>query len=117
MKESQDSDDIESVKVNCSFCAKEIKCPKDMLQKSKYICYACFTNTELPDEKLEDVYVDIPRDEMEEFIPEAMTRSLLSAVFPDIWKERKQDIKALSKKDLAEEMFGEGAYHAFHMII
>ena len=31
-EEPQDINDAKSVKVNCSFCGKEIECPKDMLR-------------------------------------------------------------------------------------
>ncbi|MBI2558970.1 hypothetical protein HYW20_06635 [Candidatus Woesearchaeota archaeon] len=63
----------ESVKVNCTFCGKEIECPKDMLQKSKkHMCYDCFQNAgELAkEEDLGEVHVDIPMDEL---IPENLT--------------------------------------------
>ena len=120
MKESQDISNKESVKVNCSFCGKEIECPKDMLQKSKkHMCYECFQNAgELAKgEDLGEVHVDIPMDKMEELIPENLTNSLVKEVFPDVWKERKEELKAMSKRDLAEEMFGTGVYIAIQQML
>ena len=120
MKESQDISNKESVKVNCSFCGKEIECPKDMLQKSKkHMCYECFQNAgELAKgEDLGEVHVDIPMDKMEELIPENLTNSLVKEVFPDVWKERKEELKAMSKRDLAKEMFGTGAYIAIQQML
>ena len=118
MKESQEIK--ESVKVNCSFCGKEIECPKDMLQKSKkHMCYDCFQNAgELAKgADLGEVHVDIPMDKMDELIPENLTNSLVEEAFPDVWKERKEELKAMSKRDLAEEMFGAGVYIALQQML
>jgi len=120
MKEPQDISDKKSVKVNCSFCSKEIECPEHMLQKSKkHMCYECFQNAgELAKgEDLGEIHVDIPIDKMDELIPENMTNSLVGEAFPDVWKERKDELKAMSKKDLAEEMFGTGAYIAIQQMM
>lgn len=120
MKESQDNTVKKSVKVNCSFCGGEIECPEDMLQKSKkHMCYKCFQNAgELAKgEDLGGVHVDIPMDKMDELIPENLTNSLVEEAFPDVWKERKVELKAMSKRDLAEEMFGTGAYIAIQQML
>jgi len=118
MKEPQDIK--KSVRVNCSFCGKEIECPEDMLENSKkHMCYECFQNAgELAKgEDLGEVHVDIPMDKMDELIPENLTNSLVEEAFPDVWKERKEELKAMSKKDLAEEMFGTGAYIAIQQML
>ena len=120
MEESQDITGGKSVKVNCSFCIREIECPEPMLQTSKkHMCYECFRNAgELTKgEGFEDVHVDIPMDKMDEIIPENLTNSIVEEVFPDIWKERKEEFKGMSKRDLAEEMFGAGAYIAVQQMI
>ena len=80
------------------------------------MCYKCFQNAgELAKgEDLRDVHVDIP---MDEFIPENLINSLVEEAFPDVWKERKEELKAMSKKDLAEEMFGAGAYIAIQQML
>ncbi len=108
-----------SVKVNCSFCSKEIECPENMLQSKKHMCYDCFQNAgELAKgEDLGQVHVDIPMDKMDELIPENLTNSLVEEAFPDIWSERKNELKDLSKKDLAREMFGTGAYIAIQQML
>ena len=97
-----------SIKVNCSFCGKEIECPENMLNSKKHMCYDCFQNAgELAKgEDLGKVHVDIPMDKMDEMIPENLTNSLVEEAFPDVWKERKEELKAMSKHNLAEEMFG-----------
>ena len=108
------------VKVNCSFCGKEIECPEDMLESSeKHMCFECFQNMdrkEMPRD-LSKVHVDIPMNKVDEIIPEEMTNSLIEEVFPDVWQERKKELKEMSKKEIAEEMFGEGAYIATKSIM
>jgi len=120
MKQPQDINDKESVKVNCTFCGVEIECPKDMLQKSKkHMCYNCFQNAEelAKGEDLGEVHIDVPMDKMDELIPQNLTNAMVDEVFPEIWSERKEKLKAMSKKDLAEEMFGTGAYIALQQIL
>ena len=83
------------------------------------MCYECFQNAgELAKgEDLGEVHVDIPMDKMDELIPENLTNSLVEEAFPDVWKERKEELKAMSKRDLAEEMFGTGVYIAIQQML
>ncbi len=83
------------------------------------MCYNCVQNAgELAKgEDLGEVHVDIPMDKMDELIPENLTNSLVEETFPDIWSERKEELKAMSKRDLAEEMFGTEAYIAIQQMI
>ena len=113
------ADDKKSVKVNCSFCAKEIECPENMLDSKKHMCYDCFQNVDelAKGEDLGKVHVDLPLDKMDEIFPENMTNSLVEEAFPDVWSERKEELKDLSKKDLAKEMFGIGAYIAIRQML
>lgn len=115
-----DTPDVgKAVKVDCSFCGKEIECPQNMLHLKKHMCYDCFQNAgELAKgEDLGQVHVDIPMDRMDELIPENLTNVLVDDAFPDIWSERKDELKNLSKKDLAREMFGAGAYIAIQQML
>ncbi len=120
MNEFKDIENKKSVKVSCSFCGKEIECPEDMLERSKkHMCYECFQNAgELAKgEDLGEVHVDIPMGKMDELIPENMTNALVEDAFPEVWKERKEELKTMSKRDLAEEMFGAGAYIGIQQMI
>lgn len=104
-----------SVKVNCDFCSKDIECPKDMLEKSKkHMCHDSFLErTENgSDEKLKDVHVDFPTENLIEETASKMVNEMIAEMFPMIWSERKNELKELSKRDLAYEMFGAGAYIA-----
>lgn len=112
----------ESVKVNCDFCGKGMECPPDMMKKAKkHMCHECFHKRaeEGEDENglLEDVHVDIPTDELISEVASNMTDSLVNEVFHDMWAEKKDELKELSKKELAYEMFCAGAYNAINQMI
>jgi len=100
-----------SVKVNCSFCGKEIECPEDMLNAKKHACFKCFQNLEekSSEEEIDKIHVDIPTKEMDDFIADSLVNSRMENVFPRVWSEKKSELKELSKRELAEEMFSAGA--------
>lgn len=106
----------ETVKVNCSYCGKEIECPKNMLDKvEKHACLDCFKNL---DKKQSNnmgakVHVDIPLDEALGSIASEFANKQTKEVFPEIWADHKEEMKNMSKKELAEKMFDEGIYLGF----
>jgi hypothetical protein len=107
--------DENSVNVNCDFCGKKIECPKDMLEKSKkHMCHECFLDKSEngSDVELKDVHVDFPTENLIEETANTMVNQMVDEVFPKMWTERKNELKDMSKKDLANEMFGAGAYLA-----
>ncbi|HIG93449.1 TPA: hypothetical protein HA242_01215 [Candidatus Woesearchaeota archaeon] len=107
--------DKNSVKVNCDFCEKQIECPKDMLEKSKkHMCHECFLEKAEngSDVELKDVHVDFPTENLIEQTANNMVNEMIEEVFPALWNEDKTKLKEMSKKDLAYEMFGAGAYLA-----
>src|SRR3989344_6088948 len=100
-----------SVKVDCSFCGNKIECPKDMIETSKkHMCYECLITRVPADEEIKDVHVDIPTAKMPEIAASGMADKMVEELFPGLWSERKNELKEFSKKDLAAEMFGAGAY-------
>lgn len=104
-------EDKKSVKVNCSFCGNEMECPESMIEDSKkHMCYECFITKEHLEEEIKDVHVDIPMDKIPEVTASGMADTLVEEVFPEVWSERKNELKEVSKKDLAIEMFGAGVY-------
>ena len=101
----------ESVKVNCSFCGSEMECPKDMLGKSKKnMCYECFITKEPTEEEIKNVHVDIPMDKLPQITASGMADSMIEDAFPDVWSGKKSELKEMSRKALAAEMFGAGVY-------
>jgi hypothetical protein len=107
----EDKDEI--VKVNCSYCGKEIECPMNMLDKvEKHACFNCFQNLPKSESKAK-VHVDMPMNEAIENIADEFANKQAKEVFPDIWTKHKDEMKEMSKKELAEKMFGEGVYLGF----
>lgn len=106
---------MNSTKINCSFCSKEIECPEDMLDKvEKHACFDCFDKLEenMSDEEIEKIHVDIPQDKFNETIADKIVSHMMKGFFPTFWQKNKEDFKELSKKEIAETMFEEGAYLA-----
>jgi len=103
------------LKVNCSFCGIEIECPEEMKDIKKHACFRCFQNLgEHPPEKLEKIHVDIPSDEMDEVMLNALMACIMKEFFPKFWKGEKTRLKKMRKKEIVEESFAAGAVTAFH---
>ena len=101
------------VNVNCSYCGAEMDCPQDMLAESeKHMCFACFQQQDLTKIDPAKVNIEIPNDKMDEVIPEVFVNSIMQEAFPEVWQGKKEELKELSKKEIAEMMFSEGAYIA-----
>ncbi len=104
-----------SVKVNCSFCGKEIECPEDMLKDAeKHACFECFEDREdkfagLSEEEIGKIHVDYPLEELNSRMAKDLADELVEQEFSEVWSDMKDDFKESSKKELAEEMFWQGA--------
>lgn len=112
--------DENSVKINCDFCSMEIECPKDMLEKAKkHMCYECFYNrvNNGSNEDLKDVHVDFPTKNLIEETAGKMVDEMVESVFQKMWDSRKKEFEEMTKKDLAYEMLGTGAYIALSNIM
>lgn len=107
--------DENSVNVKCSFCGKEIECPKDMLETAKrHMCHECFFGRAEKGlaEDLKGVHIDIPPETLIAQTASNMVNQMVDEVFPMLWGKRKGEFKEMSTKDIAHEMFGAGAYIA-----
>ena len=112
--------DENSVKVNCNFCEKEMECPKNMLETSKsHMCHECFLERveKGSHEELKEVHVDFPTENLIEETANTMVNQMIEEVFPNMWDSKKAELKEMSKKDLAYEMFGAGAYIALSNVL
>lgn len=108
-------DNSEVVPVNCSFCGKEIECPVDMPEKvEKHACFECFTKIgdNISTEDLKKVHIDIPKKDSYDIMSKHLVDKMLIDVFPKLWAEHIDELKEMSKKDLAREMFAGGAFIA-----
>ena len=106
----KDLSNIKSVKVNCDFCSKEMECPETMLNAKRQMCFECFNTGNYPDEELKEVHVDMPMNEMHDHVCSEMADKMVNDIFPEMWQNKKEELKEKSKKNLAEEMFGAGVY-------
>ncbi len=99
------------VKVNCSFCGKEIESPENMLSAEKHSCFECFEKLEgkLSEEEILKIHVDIPKEKMGGVMASALSMQLLEEAFPQLWSDMKEDLKEMSRKEGAQKMFLIGA--------
>ena len=115
MKSQPESEKTEAVK--CDFCGKEIECPGYMMDAEKHACFGFFKDpakaNSLPGSG--KVHIDIPFDKKTEF-SDIMAELITSQAFPGFWSYMKSEIKGLSKKEIAEEMFKSGIQAAFDFI-
>ena len=110
------------IKVKCDCCGKDIECPEEMLKTSKkHVCYLCFQDPKnfkkFTDEERKNVHVDMPLEEVVDDIADKFATMMVNEAFPKIWLEKKEDLKELSKKDLAKEMFGAGVFMGIQAFI
>lgn len=94
-------------KIKCDFCSKEINCPEEELNAEKHACYNCFLKQEeiLSDEELDKIQVDIPDEQLNNIA----VQQIVEEVFPTLWDEQKDELKDMSKKEMAQFMFAAGA--------
>ncbi len=99
----------ETTTVNCNFCKKQMQSPANSINK-KQMCYECFCTKEHTDTAIKECYIEIPQDEFIEEFASTLAQDIVERAFPTLWKTRENTYKDLSTKDLAQELFGQGAY-------
>ncbi len=110
------------IKVKCCICGKNIECPEEMMKTSKkHMCYLCFQNPKnfkkFSYDERKNVHVDIPVDNLMDTIADNFASMMVDEFFPNLWSEKKEDLKELSKKNLSKEMFGAGVYMGIQSFI
>lgn len=106
------------MKVFCDWCGKGIDCPEEMRNAKKYICFSCFQEHEedFGDGFEESLYVDIPKKELEELVPEILAAKLTEEYFSRLWNEKKEQFKQTNRKELSKMMFEAGAAGMLQMM-
>ncbi len=95
-----------SKKNTCSICNKEMNCYEERCDAVKHLCFECYQQHEkISEQELDQMHVEAPSAEARQ----KMVDSMVEEVFPGIWDERKEELKELSKKELAKFMFTLGA--------
>ena len=105
-------------KVNCSFCGSEMECPENMLDADMHMCFACAKNPPESAKKLKGkIHIDMPLDSQFEEMAAMMADTAVKEDFPRFWTQVKHEMKGMTKKEVAERMFGEGIFCATHNIL
>ena len=104
---------------HCHLCETKMKCPhcgvelkeemtitrEEGMETKGLSCPSC-------NKAFADVKIPVPHGEEDELINE-LTECIGDETFEEIWNEGKQELKELSKKDLAQEMFYTGIGQGF----
>src|SRR3989338_9112023 len=106
------------VKVNCSFCSKEIPCPESMIKAEKHACYDCFLKLKekLSEKEIEKIHVAIPTEKVMQAMPDMVMSYAMEEIFPKLWKDKKEEFKEMSRKEVAEISFLAGIQIALKTI-
>ena len=99
--------EVKEIMVNCFYCSKEMPCPEDMVKAERHSCYDCFLKIKegLSENEVEKIHVAIPKEQALQAMPEMLMNYAMEEVFPKLWKDKKEEFKNMSKKDLAELSF------------
>jgi len=107
------------IKVNCSFCNKEIESPESMMNSEKHSCWECFDKIkdELPHDEIHRMHVDIPRDKADKMMCDMLTENLEDEEFSLFWKKEKEILKDMPRRDAVFHAFSHGAKSMFYLMI
>src|SRR5271157_2834072 len=101
--------------VRCSYCGNDTLCVDCQRQPGKetefeHICFECYQNNkgEIAPEKKEKTHVCIPPQKLAEAYEHFLEDTTKNA-FSELWEAEKKKMRELSKQELAEAAFFEGA--------
>jgi hypothetical protein len=101
--------------VRCSYCGNDTLCGDCQRQPGKendfeHICFECYQNNkgEIAPEKKEKTHVCIPPEKLAEAY-ERFLEDTTRRAFSELWEQEKKKMRELSKQELAEAAFFEGA--------
>ncbi len=108
--------------VKCSFCGNETfceRCSKDPsdIEKFEHICYDCYTRmgSQIPLEIQERTHTCIPPEKAAEEFGKFLD-SMAGRAFDELWNQEKKKLREMSKQELAQASFFEGARFMFQMM-
>lgn len=99
--------DVKEVMVNCFYCNKDLPCPEDMVKAERHSCYDCFLKVKenLSENEVEKIHVAIPKEQALQAMPEMLMSYAMEEAFPKLWKDKKEEFKEMSRKEIAELSF------------
>ncbi len=97
--------------VKCSFCGNDASCDecrKSPDQSAEHVCYECYQQMagQMPEGR--KIHVCIPPDKMAEMYSRFID-DVTSHAFDELWNAEKKRIKELSRQEIAQACFFEGA--------
>lgn len=112
----------ETNNVKCSFCGNDTfcdACKKDPQAGAgkEHSCYDCYQkmNGQLPENVRENTHICIPPEKLQENFERFMSDMTFRA-FMDLWNSEKKRLKEMSRQELAQASFFEGARFMFGLI-
>jgi len=113
--EAKENKDLKNTNVRCNYCGNDTLCADCQRapgkeNESEHICFDCYQGNkgELAPEKKDKTHICIPPEKLaqayEKFLEDTTRRA-----FQDLWEAEKKKMRELSKQDLAEASFFEGA--------
>ena len=111
-RESLNLKNIKISKVKCDWCGKEMECPENM-KNEKQMCYECFKKLGYGiNKEIGKAHIDFPMNEVKKDLPNFIASGLAREIFPQVWKEQKEELKEISRKEACEKMFLLGVENA-----
>ena len=114
MAETQAKEETKA-NVRCSYCGNDTLCMDCQRQPGKendfeHICFDCYQNNKgvIAPEKKDKTHVCIPPEKLAEAYERFLEDTTKNA-FTELWENEKKKMRELSKQELAEASFFEGA--------
>jgi hypothetical protein len=108
--------------VKCSFCGNETFCERcaadaSGIEKFEHMCYDCYTGmgSQVPPEVQEKTHTCIPPEKAAEEFGRFLD-SMTGRAFDELWNQEKKKLREMSKQELAQASFFEGARFMFQMM-
>lgn len=114
-EKTEGSEKAAQTNVRCSYCGNDTLCVDCQRAPGKendfeHICFDCYQNNkgEIAPEKKEKTHVCIPPQKLAEAYEHFLEDTTKNA-FSELWEAEKKKMRELSKQELAEAAFFEGA--------
>lgn len=121
MAETKETGKTES-NVKCSFCGNDTHCERcaadaSGIEKFEHICYDCYVRmgSQVPADIQERTHTCIPPEKAAEEFGKFLD-GMTGRAFEELWNQEKKKLREMSKQDLAQASFFEGARFMFQMM-
>jgi hypothetical protein len=112
----------ETNNVKCSFCGNETSCDQCMKEPERsgdfeHCCYDCYQKMggNLPENVRDKTHVCVPPEKMQENF-ERFLGDMTERAFTDLWNSEKKKLKEMSRQELSQASFFEGARFMFGLM-